>query len=140
MARPTVLIVDEDADCVALVQSLLESAGYRVLVAVGGENAFEIAKSAKPDLVLLDLATRQHDEGHEFLRALRALPELARTPVIVVTSVYTNRPAFQIDPGAGYLPAQLMLPKPVDPQQLLAEVGQLVGAGVMAEQVNRTTP
>jgi CheY-like chemotaxis protein len=56
---------------------------------------------------------------------MRAVPSLAKTPVIIISSIYTEAPVFQVSPDAGWLPADLFLPKPVDPKRLLAEAARL---------------
>jgi hypothetical protein len=48
--------------------------------------------------------------------------------VIVVSSIYTDQPSFRVSPEAGWLPASLFLPKPVDPVQLLEELARLIAA------------
>ena len=45
--------------------------------------------------------------------------------MIVISSIYTDQPIFRVSPEAGWLPANLFLPKPVDPARLLEEVRRL---------------
>jgi CheY-like chemotaxis protein len=70
----------------------------------------------------------ERTEGFFTLNRIRATPAVAETPVIVVSSIYVEHPRFRVDPEAGWLPADLFLPKPVDPSRLLEEVNRLIAA------------
>jgi two-component system alkaline phosphatase synthesis response regulator PhoP len=126
MSEPkTVLIIDDDSDYVRAIQALLESSGYRVRSAVNGRDGLDLAKTIEPDLVLLDVMMSERTEGFFVLQEMRHIPALSRTPVIVMSSIYSDEPAFRVDPEAGWLPANLFLAKPVEPTRLLTEVVRL---------------
>jgi len=59
------------------------------------------------------------------LQEMRRTTELSQTPVIVVSSIYSDAPSFRVDPEAGWLPANLFLAKPVEPARLLTEAMRL---------------
>ncbi|HEY4056522.1 MAG TPA: response regulator, partial [Kofleriaceae bacterium] len=65
---------------------LLVDAGYVVTVAVDGQHGLELAKQKRFDLVSTDVVMPRMD-GYELTRALRALPEYAETPIVMVTSM-----------------------------------------------------
>lgn len=121
-----VLIVDDDRDFVCAIQTLLEGSGYVVRTANNGRQGIEAAKTFEPDLVLLDVMMTERTEGFFTLQRMRAVPALAQTPIIVISSIYTEQPLFRVNPDAGWLPADLFLPKPIDPARLLAEAEHLV--------------
>jgi CheY-like chemotaxis protein len=123
-----VLIIDDDPDFVRAVRFLLESAGYGVSAAPDGREGLAQAKTLRPDLILLDIMMRERTEGFFTLEQIRATPALRATPVIVVSSIYTDHPVFRVSPQAGWLPADLFLPKPVDPEKLLAESARLTAS------------
>jgi CheY-like chemotaxis protein len=125
---PRVLIIDDDADYVAAVQHLLESGGFRVQTAPDGRQGYQLACTTHPDVILLDVMMTERTEGFFTLNRIRATPAVAETPVIVVSSIYVEHPRFRVDPEAGWLPADLFLPKPVDPSRLLEEVNRLIAA------------
>jgi len=126
MSEPkTVLIIDDDSDFVRAVQALLESSGYKVRSAVNGREGLQLAKTLQPDLILLDVMMSERTEGFFVLQEMRRVPSLSNTPVIVMSSIYSDEPVFRVDPEAGWLPANLFLAKPVEPARLLAEVKQL---------------
>ena len=80
-----ILVVDDDKQIVRLVSSYLEQAGYVVLTAFDGETAVHVLKRERPDLVVLDLMLPKRD-GWEITRWLRADPNLAATPLIMLTA------------------------------------------------------
>jgi DNA-binding response OmpR family regulator len=80
-----VLLVEDDADYAEIYRLRLESDGYAVLVAPDGEAALEMMQRVVPDLVYLDLRMPRLD-GFGMLSALRANPETAHVPVIVLTN------------------------------------------------------
>ena len=126
MSEPkAVLIIDDDSDFVRAIRSLLESSGYRVRSAANGREGLQLAKTIQPDLILLDVMMSERTEGFFVLQEMRRTPELSKTPVIVMSSIYSDEPAFRVDPEAGWLPANLFLAKPVEPSRLLNEVMRL---------------
>lgn len=128
MSEPkTVLVIDDDRDFVAAIEALLASSGYRVATASNGREGLQQAKKVQPDLILLDVMMTERTEGFFTLQEVRRIPALSRTPVIVISSIYTDQPVFRVSPEAGWLPANLFLPKPVEPMRLLEEARRLMG-------------
>jgi two-component system, OmpR family, alkaline phosphatase synthesis response regulator PhoP len=123
--RPRVLIIDDDADFAAAISHLLEANGFEVRTAPDGRQGYQLALALSPDLVLLDVMMTERTEGFFTLDRIRSTPAIARTPVIVVSSIYAEYPRFRVDPSAGWLPADLFLAKPVDPARLLQEAARL---------------
>jgi signal transduction histidine kinase/CheY-like chemotaxis protein len=84
--RPSLILV---ADDVALNRDLLsgyfEGTRHRLLFASGGREAVEIAEKFRPDLVLMDIRMPDVD-GREARELIRAIPELATTPMVAVTA------------------------------------------------------
>ena len=126
--RNRVLIIDDDPDYVSAIKALLEGAGYEVHTAFTGADGLRLATSVVPELVLLDVVMTERTEGLKVLKQMRAVPALAHMPVVIVSSVYTEMPVFQVSPDAGWVPADLFLPKPVDPARLLTEAARLISA------------
>ena len=80
-----VLVVDDDPLLVKLVQTALAAEGLEVIAASNGAEALLAVDSQHPDLIVLDVAMPVLD-GFETLRALRAKPETASLPVIMLTA------------------------------------------------------
>lgn len=121
-----ILVIDDDDDFRASVRVLLESAGYSVLEECDGAAGLLTAQASAPDLVLLDVMMRERTEGFFVLQEIRRTPRLAGLPVIVSSSLYSEHPFFRVREDAGWMPADLFLPKPLRPQQLLDEVARLL--------------
>lgn len=138
MSEPkTVLVVDDDRDFVAAIDTLLVSSGYRVITASNGQEGLQQAKKLQPDLILLDVMMTERTEGFFMLQELRRVPALSNTPVIVISSIYTDQPVFRVSPEAGWLPANLFLPKPVEPKRLLEEARRLIEQNHKAASTGR---
>jgi CheY-like chemotaxis protein len=134
MSEPkSVLIIDDDSDFRKAIQALLASSGYKVQEAASGRDGIQVAKTSQPDLILLDIMMSERTEGFFVLQEMRRIPSLRNTPVIVVSSIYSDEPKFRVDPGAGWLPANLFLAKPVEPEKLLKEIGHLIAESSSAK-------
>lgn len=81
-----ILIVDDTEQARRLIHRILQAQGkYNLLEATNGRQAIEIAQSKLPDLIILDLMMPEID-GFAVLDALKAYPQTAAIPVIVVTA------------------------------------------------------
>jgi two-component system alkaline phosphatase synthesis response regulator PhoP len=121
----TVLIIDDDPDFRRAVGHLLQSAGYVVTTASNGRDGLAQAKTVRPDLILLDVMMQDRTEGFFTLEQIRDVAALRATPVIVISSIYADHPVFRVSPESGWLPADLFLPKPIEPARLIAESARL---------------
>ncbi|MCA1636114.1 MAG: response regulator [Acidobacteria bacterium] len=81
----TILVVDDVSDNIILISLWLQDTGYRVVTANNGEDALTIAKMARPDLILMDIAMPQQD-GLAATRRIREETELQDVPVIALTA------------------------------------------------------
>lgn len=80
-----ILIVDDDAQNLKLLNAALSEAGYGVAVANGGAVCFKVLEKRHPDLILCDVIMPEID-GYEVCRRLKASPEHRDTPLIFLTS------------------------------------------------------
>ena len=85
-ARPagTVLVIDDDPEARDLVGRFLRQEGFEVVEAAGGEAGLDLARSHRPDAITLDVLMPGMD-GWAVLGALKADPQLAEIPVIMLT-------------------------------------------------------
>src|SRR5262245_5004504 len=119
---PHVLIVDANVEDVASMSATLEARGFVVEVAADGARALSALEHARPDLVLLDVDVAAVT-GMEVLDRIRANPQLAAMPVIIVTARTDDD-----DLLAGYkFGADYYLTKPVSARRLLRGVGLVLG-------------
>jgi len=118
--KPTVLVVDDNADTRVVVRWMLERWGCRVLEASDGQQAFEMTVESRPDLVVMDLSMPVVD-GYHAIRSIRGREEFARLPIIAVTAF--DR-ADSRD-GAAAAGCDHFLSKPIDFQRLEVLVDKL---------------
>ncbi len=112
---PTILIAEDHLDSRDAMRALLEAFGFRVLVAVDGRQAVDVALEHTPDLILMDIMMPELD-GFEATRQLRQHATTARIPIIAVTAMEgAQRLALQ----AG---ANDYVRKPIDIRGLIAKV------------------
>jgi CheY-like chemotaxis protein len=80
-----ILIVEDNEMTLMLLRDVLSAHGYRILQASSAEDGLVLARAERPQLILMDVQLPGMD-GLAALRALRAMPETTRTPVIAVTA------------------------------------------------------
>jgi two-component system alkaline phosphatase synthesis response regulator PhoP len=113
--RPRILLVDDDADLVAVMKGVLESKAYEVIAAYNGKEGLEKAKKEKPDLIILDIMMPVMD-GFDFADQFGKDPTLSKIPVIALTSFSQSlgQPfAFEVSE---------FVQKPLKPKDLIAKV------------------
>ncbi len=109
-----VLVVDDEPKITKLVRDYLERAGFGVLVAGDGKSALSVARSEKPDCIILDLGLPQMD-GLDVTRELR---KLSNVPIIMLTAR-----SEESDTLIGLeLGADDYVTKPFSPKELVARV------------------
>jgi PAS domain S-box-containing protein len=118
-----VLVVDDDADSLALAAVALGHCGARVTTARSGAEALEAVKVEPPDVLVSDLGMPGMD-GLELMRELRAAAGSA-PPALAVTA-YAQSTDVTRTLAAGY---RMHLSKPLDPMKLAAAVASLAGRG-----------
>jgi signal transduction histidine kinase/ActR/RegA family two-component response regulator len=109
--NPLLLVIDDDPSVRDLMERICARQGFRVLTA-NGNDGLRLAREQRPDLITLEIQMPGAD-GWEVLRALRADPALARTPVVVITIVDDR------DRGLS-LGATEYLVKPIDHEKLVS--------------------
>jgi CheY-like chemotaxis protein len=128
MSEPkNILVVDDDIDMLEQVALILKSEGYRVIKAQGQKEGEEALLTAVPDLAVLDLMMENMDSGFVLCHHVKRLfPE---TPVILLTAVKATTGldfSPQSDEAASWVKADVLMDKPVRPEQLRQEVRRLL--------------
>jgi CheY-like chemotaxis protein len=109
---PTILVVDDDPAVRDLLRRSLGKDGFQVVAAANGEEGLRLAREVRPDAITLDVMMPGMD-GWTALSALKADPELAEIPVVMLTIVDERSVGYALG-AADYLT------KPIDRDRLLA--------------------
>ncbi len=118
----SILAVDDSASMRQMVAFTLKGAGYRVIEAADGQEAYEKAKATQVDLVLTDQNMPGMD-GITLVKNLRALPSYDRTPILILTTESSD--AMKAKGRAAGATGWLV--KPFDPGKLLEVIGKVIG-------------
>jgi CheY-like chemotaxis protein len=127
-----ILLVDDDPDIRLATRLPLESAGYQVSEAVNFSDGQAAVKKVRPDLIVLDVMMDTTTAGFQFALDLHnpgpdsEFKEFKDTPILMLTAIHSTTP-MRFSPDADYLPVQVFLEKPVDPDVLLKTVHKLLG-------------
>lgn len=81
----TVLIADDESDIVETLQFMLESEGFEVLTAYDGEEALKLARTAFPDIILLDVMMPKIN-GYKVSRLLKFDKKFQNIPILMITA------------------------------------------------------
>ena len=114
MSGKKVLVVDDDVKTVELVKLYLNRDGYRVLTAYNGNDALQIARESRPDLIVLDLML----PGMNGLDVCRILRQESEVPIIMLTAMTTDDDRLT---GLN-IGADDYVTKPFSPRELAARV------------------
>jgi DNA-binding response OmpR family regulator len=113
----TILVIEDQPDMRENLATILEMEQFAVLVAENGRQGLELARKAKPDLILCDVMMPEMD-GHEVLTSLRQDQNIAGTPFVFLTAKGEKQ---DLRDGMN-LGADDYLAKPVGADELLATI------------------
>ena len=116
-----ILVVEDDANAVKLIEYTLEQEGYQVITASDGLEGLTKAQFEHPDLIVLDIMLPGLD-GYEICHQLRQKPETAELPILMLSAK-----ARKEDKDTGLKTgADDYLAKPADPSLIVAKVEALL--------------
>jgi signal transduction histidine kinase len=128
--KPSILVVDDNAENLALAQATLEDEGYDVLLAGSGEAALEQFAHSQPDCVLLDIHMPGMD-GFAVCARIRAMSQGQLTPIVFLTAM-RDVAVFDRALRAG---ADDFLTKPIRPTELSVRVQTALKLGRMSAEL-----
>lgn len=116
-----ILVADDDPMLQRLIMNTLKLEQYEVVIASDGQQALELARSEKPDLIVLDVMMPVKN-GFEVCAELRKMPETAALPVIILSGLgQVQEKIAGLKAGADEY-----VTKPIDPRELLTRVEMLL--------------
>ena len=119
---PKILVVEDNEENRDSLKRRLERRGFEVLLAEDGQKGIDMATAEKPDLVLMDMNMPVLD-GWEATRRIKALPDLAGTPVIALTAhAMTGDRERALEAGCADYHT-----KPIEFAKLMAQLESLLG-------------
>jgi two-component system alkaline phosphatase synthesis response regulator PhoP len=136
----TILVVDDEPNVRLFLQTALEDAGFKVVTAADGDEAWEIIRTNRPDFISLDLVMPRRS-GPRLLYQLKKDKELARIPVLIVTahaktelgkSDLEDIMAGSVMSGPG-----VYLEKPVRPAAYVRHVKEALGIEVTEDDTDK---
>jgi CheY-like chemotaxis protein len=126
-----ILIIDDDPDMVLATRLCLEGAGHEVVEAASGAEGLEMIKAAGPDLIVLDVMMDTTTEGFQLAHKLRSRDPNSEyasykgIPILMLTSIHATAPT-RVAPDDDYLPVDAFVDKPIDPDDLVSKVDELL--------------
>jgi CheY-like chemotaxis protein len=130
------LVVEDIPDILKLLDATLQFKGYRVLTARNGEEALEAIKKERPLMVITDILMPKMD-GFSLVHTLRIDSETRNIPVIFLSATYIapEDKTFALNIGA-----TRFIEKPIDLEQFMQTISELLIQGVPAIQESLTEP
>jgi CheY-like chemotaxis protein len=123
MAKKKIMVVDDEENLIELVKAILETEGYEVMTASNGKECLEKLKTAKPDLILLDMMMPGMS-GRETCESIRKDPKTKNLRVAFVTVARFSEVGKDI---LKKLNAVDYITKPFDNKDLVSRVKKAVG-------------
>ncbi len=122
-SRKTVLLIDDDIDYLFLLKEILETNYFKCIVASSAQEGLEMAKSMKPNLILLDLMLPVMS-GYGLIRSLKSNADLGKIPVVALSALADEEIAMEMMRlgAVGYLS------KTCDEKELISMVHEYAAA------------
>ncbi|MFA9452643.1 MAG: PleD family two-component system response regulator [Candidatus Aminicenantaceae bacterium] len=115
--KKKILVVDDDKIMLKMLERSLSGNGFSLAQAANGKDAVFLAKTWRPDLIVLDIMMPEMD-GCEAAEKLKHNPDTKDIPIIFLTSLLSKEEENE-SPGCS---GQICLAKPFDEHKLLAEI------------------
>lgn len=122
-----ILVIDDDPDIVTAVRLALESAKHQVVTANSGEEGASKVKEENPDLIIMDVMMETHTAGFQLALKLHSpdpaseFKQYKNIPILMLTAIHSTTP-LHYEPDIDYLPVDLFVDKPIDPNDLINKV------------------
>ena len=126
MSKATILLIDDETQLLTLLTDILEIKGYSVITADNGTDGYNLARSKRPDVIILDLAMPDVDGG-QVAQQLRETPQTEHIPIIFLTGLLSKDIEAHNKHMVG---GNIMFAKPCDFDDLTNQIEILLAAPV----------
>jgi CheY-like chemotaxis protein len=121
--KPKILIIEDEAFLIDMYEMKFKQDGYEVLRAMDAMTGIELAKSTRPDLILLDIVM-PGTSGFEVLKELKGQPEYKSIPILIFSNLGQKE---EIDQGLALGANGYIVKSDLTPRQLVEKVGDMLG-------------
>ncbi len=122
MSKATILLIDDEKQMLTLLADILEVRGYSVITADNGIDGYNLAKSKRPAVIILDLAMPDVDGG-QVAQQLRETPQTEHIPIIFLTGLLSK----DIEANNKHIVGgNVMFAKPCDFDELTNQIEKLL--------------
>ncbi len=119
--RAKILFADDEPDILEIISFNLEKEGYEVIQAKDGQEALDLCKLHRPDLIILDIMM-PYKSGIDVCNLLRQLPDFRTTPIVMLTALSDESSQIKgLDTGADDY-----ISKPISPKILISRINALL--------------
>ena len=122
-----IVMVDDNTDFLFTMETFLQRNGFEVLTADDGQKGMDLIRKEQPDLILLDIMMETLFSGFEVCKQVRSDNDLKGIPIIGISGMGAE---LEIDyrqwPDYDYFRPDAFLDKPVDKQQLLQTIPEVI--------------
>jgi len=131
MKKKTILVVDDEMDMRTFITTLLETSGYRPIVATNGEEGIRKAREHKPAVIILDVMMPK-EGGVQMYRELKTDEQLKGIPVIMLSAIakktfFHSQKMLNTYRGQMVPEPEAYIEKPPETEQLLKVLQECVG-------------
>ncbi len=123
-ATRKILIIDDEQDVLTYFEAIFQDSGYDTILAADGIEGYELAKSEKPDLIVLDI-TMPEQSGIKTYYQFKKHSALKEIPVIIITAANESYKNF-LNELNGFSTPEVFFSKPIDPEELLKGVADIL--------------
>ena len=125
--RKKILIVDDEPDLVAFLETLFDDNGYLTITAGDGKDGFAKAVGEKPDLITLDISMPE-ESGVRMFRDLQDDARTAAIPIVIITGLSSDFKRFldQLERKKKIYPPAAYFEKPIEKEELLKKIAEIL--------------
>jgi CheY-like chemotaxis protein len=139
MEKTRILLVDDEPDQLRILEKMLEARGHTIITATCGSDAITIAKTERPDLIILDIALPDI-VGGDVAATLKECPQTKGIPIIFLSGIFSKMEESKMGHAVG---GNTIFAKPCDMNELESSIERLIcqcqvgRAGKSAERRDR---